>query len=449
MLTISDDFADNTVCVVGLGYVGLTLAVAMADVGFHVDGVEIRQNVVDRLNQGDAHFFEPGLNARLKRLIATGRLRVSIEIPKNTRATVYIITVGTPLNAEGKTRTDMICASTGDIAAHLKANDMVIMRSTVRLGTTRNVVMPILNATGLPYDIAFCPERTVEGQALSELRSLPQIVGASTHAASVRAARLFNVLTPTIVKVPSIEVAEVTKLIDNTYRDITFAFANEVARLCDAAGISAYDVITAGKLGYPRTSVPLPGPVGGPCLNKDSHILAESLSATNFVPAIALAARSVNEAQPADIARRLRTFVQNTPNWPSVPIISVLGFAFKGRPVTDDLRGTMAKPLVDALREHFPTSELRGWDAVVPPQELAKEFGVSPCDTISLALHGANLVIIANNHPHFQEILLDEWADTLARPSIVYDLWNHFSARTLVLPKGMRYISLGDGQLPI
>lgn len=449
MLTISEDFADNSVCVVGLGYVGLTLAVAMADVGFHVDGVEIRQDVVDRLNRGDAHFFEPGLNARLKRLLANGRLRISREIPADTRATVYIITVGTPLDSQGKTRTDMICASTSDIAARLKPNDMVIMRSTVRLGTTRTVVMPILSATGFAYDIAFCPERTVEGQALSELRSLPQIVGASTHAASVRAARLFNVLTPTIVKVPSIEVAEVTKLIDNTYRDITFAFANEVARLCDATGISAHDVITAGKLGYPRTSVPLPGPVGGPCLNKDSHILAESLSTTDFVPAIALAARHLNEAQPADIARRLSTFAEKIPHWPSKPVISVLGFAFKGRPVTDDLRGTMAKPLIDALREHFPTATLRGWDAVVRPQEIAKEFGVSPCDSIQLALNGAHLVIIANNHPCFQEVLLDEWAETLARPGIVYDLWNHFSARTLDLPEGMRYLGLGDGQLPI
>jgi UDP-N-acetyl-D-mannosaminuronic acid dehydrogenase len=449
MLTISDDFADNTVCVVGLGYVGLTLAVAMADVGFHVEGVEIRQDVVDRLNRGDAHFFEPGLNARLKRLITTGRLRVSREIPPTSRATVYIITVGTPLDTTGKTRTDMIVASTNAITERMKPNDMIIMRSTVRLGTTRKTVMPMLDATGISYDIAFCPERTVEGQALSELRILPQIIGANSNAASVRAARLFNALTPTIVKVPSIEVAEMVKLIDNTYRDITFGFANEVARLCDSVGISAHDVITAGKLGYPRTSVPLPGPVGGPCLGKDTHILAEGVQATGIIPEIALKARLLNEGQPADLISRIKSLVDKTPGWPANPNIAVLGFAFKGRPVTDDLRGTMTRQFIDELRKCFPSASFRGWDAMVAGDQIASEFNVTPGRDVANTVSAANLIVIANNHPKIQEILLDELAEVVGRPAIFYDLWNHFAARDLSLPDGVRYIGLGDGQLPL
>jgi nucleotide sugar dehydrogenase len=450
MLNMSDDQSDNAVCVVGLGYVGLTLAVGLAGIGFHVDGVELRAEVVEELRRGRAHFYEPGLNDRLKRLMASGHITASQTIPSDTRATVYVVTVGTPLGADREVRTDMIIASCRAIARQMKAGDMVILRSTVQLGTTRSVVMPILDTAGVPYDIAFCPERTVEGQALAELRTLPQVIGAGSTGASVRAGRLFNALTPTIVRVPSIEVAEMIKLVDNTYRDITFAFANEVARMCDGVGVSAHDVIIAGKLGYPRTSVPLPGLVGGPCLDKDTHILAQSVRSAGITPDIALTARLLNERQPGDIARRLCRFVESSiANWPQVPQIAVLGLAFKGRPVTDDLRGTMAKPLLAELRRCFPQAGLRGWDAVVKPAVISATLGIDAKPDLAAAVAGANLVVIANNHPCFQEMLLDELAEGLARPALIYDLWNHFAARDLRLPRGVAYIALGDGQLPL
>ena len=144
------------------------------------------------------------------------------------------------------------------------------MRSTVKIGTTRNLVHPVLEASGKRFDLAFCPERTVEGQALEELRWLPQIVGGETLDVTVRAGQLFQFLTPTVVRVSSVETAEMVKLVDNSQRDVHFAYSNEVARVCDVIGISAAEVIQAGKRGYPRTNLPMPGPVGGPCLEKDS-----------------------------------------------------------------------------------------------------------------------------------------------------------------------------------
>jgi UDP-N-acetyl-D-mannosaminuronic acid dehydrogenase len=292
-------------------------------------------------------------------------------------------------------------------------------------------------------------ERTVEGKALSELRWLPQIIGASSSFASGRAGRLFNVLTPTIVYVASIEVAEMVKLMDNTYRDVTFAFANELARLCDGIGISARDVIAAGLLGYPRTSVPLPGPVGGPCLSKDTHILAESFLRVGIQPEIAVTARTLNERQPIDIIQRLNAYIRAKPDLPERPVIAVLGLAFKGRPITDDLRGTMARPLVNELRQCFPRAHLRGWDAMVKPEASAAAFEIEAMPDIAAAVAGAHLVLIANNHPCFQELLLDEMAERLARPALIYDLWNHFASSELELPEGVEYIALGDGQLPL
>lgn len=439
-----DDFPDANICVVGLGYVGLTLATVLAGVGFRVEGIEINPAVVEQLNQGRPHFFEPGLQDRLARLVSTDRLMIRRAIPDNSRASVYIITVGTPLDKAGQVRLDMISRSATDIARRLKAGDLVIMRSTVRLGTTRDVVMPILEGAGVPFDIAFCPERTVEGQALSELRWLPQVVGATSMTARVRAARLFNFLTPTVVQVPSIEVAEMIKLIDNTYRDVSFAFANEVAGMCEAAGINVCDVINAGKLGYPRTNLPMPGPVGGPCLEKDPHILTDSVRSYGFEPNLVVTARQQNEAQPEIVISQLKRYTDERGGLPDRPIIAVLGLAFKGRPPTDDLRGTMARPILDALRRHYPDAEFRGYDAMVTADTMKAAFDIAPQADIGSALNKAHLAIIANNHPCFPAMPIEKLAETMARPALIFDFWNNFDARHLLMPNDVRYAGLGS-----
>src|SRR5262249_12908678 len=155
------------------------------------------------------------------------------------KATVYIITVGTPLDDKGRVRLDMIENTAAEVANHMKRGDLIILRSTVKIGTTSNVVYPILKNAGVDFEVAFCPERTLEGQALKELRELPQIVGGKTVKTAVRASQIFQFLTPTVVRVGTVEAAEMIKLIDNASRDVHFAFSNEVARLCDKGGISA------------------------------------------------------------------------------------------------------------------------------------------------------------------------------------------------------------------
>lgn len=444
MSKIPLDYSDRSVCVLGLGYVGLTLATAMADVGFDVIGVEIRDHVLDLLKRGEPHFYEPGLGDRLKKLVSQDRLRLAKHIPENSGARVYIITVGTPLSGEGRARLDMIESVSTEVARHLRDGDMVVMRSTVKLGTTRKIVVPILDAAGVDYDLVFCPERTLEGKALAELRFLPQIVGGHSMRARVRAAQMFNFITPTVVQVSSLETAEMIKLVDNTQRDVQFAYANEVARMCDAVGVSAAEVITAGKLGYPRTNLPMPGPVGGPCLEKDPHILAEGLRELGIEPEIAMAARHINERQPHEIVSHLRRWADQIPGFPAIPNITLAGLAFKGVPATDDLRGTMAKPILTALQAAFPGAVFRGFDAVVAPEEISSFFGITPEPDLGAAFHGANLVVICNNHACFAGMPVEGLAERMARPGFVYDFWNSFDSRDLTMPEGTAYFALGS-----
>lgn len=443
MSSIPIGFKDRRICVLGLGYVGLTLATVMAENGFDVSGIEIREDVLELLNLGKPHFFEPGLEERLETIIGNGRLVCSRTIPKDSAATVYIVTVGTPLGPDGKVRIDMIARVAEEIAAHLKKDDMVIMRSTVRLGTTRKTVLPILEKSGVKFDLAFCPERTIEGNALNELRELPQIVGGIDLNSAVRASQLFHLITPTVVRVSDIETAELIKMIDNSYRDTTLAYANEIARIADAVGVSATETIRAGTLGYPRVTLPIPGPVGGPCLEKDPYILAEGLEPYDIKPEITLAARRVNERQPAESAAWIAKVLQPMEGWPDKPVISLMGVAFKGKPETDDLRGTMAKPIFHQLQKQFPSAVFRGFDPVVASNQLVA-FGLEPFETAESVAAGANLVIIMNNHPFFAKLHIEHLAGQMARPGLIYDFWNNFKASDLSMPVGTGYAGLGS-----
>jgi UDP-N-acetyl-D-mannosaminuronic acid dehydrogenase len=447
---LKNNFRDHAVCIIGLGYVGLTLATVMAGVGFDVLGVEIRDDVLEKIKQGEPQFYEPGLAGRLSNLIKQGKIQFSQTIPPDWGGTVFIITVGTPLGPDGKIRIDYIEGVGRQVAGQLKKGDLVVMRSTVKIGTTRNLIHPILQEAGVHFDMAFCPERTLEGRALIELRQLPQIVGGMTPAAAIRASQLFQFVTPTVIRVSDVETAEMVKLIDNTNRDIMFAYANEVARACDAIGISAIEVIQVGKLGYPRTNIPAPGLVGGPCLEKDPYILAEGIRERGVEMEMTLAARKINERQPLEVVEFIKRQTSQIEGFPPRPEIAMLGLAFKGQPATDDLRGTMARPIFSALQKHFPGANCRGYDAVVTADEV-RLFGLQPCSSLEDALQGVNIALILNNHMEFVMMPLETMFEKMARPSLIYDIWNAFDARELNIPKGCGYVALGShgiGRLP-
>jgi UDP-N-acetyl-D-mannosaminuronic acid dehydrogenase len=435
-------FTDRHVCILGLGYVGLTLAVVMADAGFHVHGLEVRQEVLDGLAQDKPHFWEPQLAEKLARVRAKGRFTFSRDLTPDVKASVYIITVGTPLGKDGKATLTSVQQATRQISGHLKDDALVILRSTVKLGTARNVVRPILDETGKRYAIAVCPERTLEGKAMLELRELPQIIGADDAETQSRGAQIFGLLTATTVKIAPLEAAELVKLVDNTYRDVSFAFGNEVAKLCAHVGVSAQEVIRAGKLGYPRTNVAWPGPVGGPCLEKDPHILVESAASVGVDMMITKASRATNEQQPAEVAARLKAFTAKLSGFSNTPVIRIVGLAFKGVPATDDLRGTMAVPIIEQLRTAFPGATISGWDAVVKPEDTKAFFGFSPVETLTGAFDGADLVVVANNHPSMQISDLGALAAKMHRPGVIFDYWNMHGV-TDALPNGVHYLGLG------
>ena len=427
---------DDRICIMGMGYVGLTLAAALSERGFDVDGIEINPAILEKLKTGTAHFFEQGLDRVLQRGARNGRLRFSRAIP-DREFDVYIVTVGTPLGSDRRPRMEMVESVTSEIADHMSDGALVVLRSTVRLGTSVGVVKPILDATGKRYDLAMCPERTTEGNALVELFKLPQVVGGYTRQATVRATNIFRRLTPTIVAVSDLQTAEIIKLLDNSYRDLFFAFGNEVALMCEAIGISGREVISAANMGYERTNIAKPGFVGGPCLEKDPHILIDSLAPSGFVPSLIQTGRRLNESLVAYTFDVVRESLKAR----SRPVISLLGLAFKGQPDTDDLRGSTALLMIEEIRRGIPEAELRGQDYVVRKEEIAK-LGIIPVSDAE-AFNGADAVIVMNNNRRYSSLDLEELAATMRRPSLVFDAWNTFSP-SLDLPTGVSVHVLGQ-----
>lgn len=440
-MTSKDD--PTNVVIIGLGYVGLTLGVALARRGVNVYGIERRADIVALTNQGVPHFSEIGLDAALASVVDAGRFHASETAADVPRADYYIITVGTPLKpGTHEPRLDMIEEATRQVAGHLSEGATVILRSTVRIGTTRNIVKPVLDERGLSFHLAMCPERTLEGDALRELATLPQIVGGLTPSAADSAASLFSCLTHTIVRVADPETAEMIKLVDNTSRDVRFAFANEVARACDAIGINAQDVIRYGKLGYARTDVALPGLVGGPCLEKDPHILLASVYPYRINLEITSASRLVNERQPRETIKAVLSKVSAQ----SSAGIKVLvgGLAFKGRPETDDLRGSMSLHVIQELESNGNCSEIRVFDKVVSRdviESLSRRLIVY--EDFYCACDGVDLLIITNNHPFFGEIDIERVLSKLSPEGIIYDYWNNLGELPLEV-LGNRYLTVGN-----
>lgn len=417
----------QTIGVVGLGYVGLTLATVLAEVGFKVIGIEKRKEIVELTNLGKPHFSETGLEQALSRVTQNGTLKALEQFDASAPCDAYIITVGTPLSDQGVARLDMIESATRQVAENMRDGALIILRSTVKIGTARNIVSPILTQSRKRFYVAMCPERTLEGKALQELRELPQIVGADDQNTRDRACAIFRHLTNTIVQVSSLESAETIKLVDNTYRDVQFGFANEVARICDAFGINAHEVISSGKLGYKRTNVPLPGLVGGPCLEKDPHILFQSTKERGIELEITRAARMVNERQPIETIEFIINKLDQR-GFSGSEKIALLGMAFKGVPATDDLRGSMSIKVLLELKRRRPNLNIYLYDPVIPKEDLEKSLpGYRVADSLQDAVQDSAAVVICNNHPDLARSTPQILSESMKPTGFIYDYWNSFS----------------------
>ncbi len=433
---------NQSVCVIGLGFVGLTLSAVMAQAGFKVHGIEKEKFILDKLSKKESHFYEPKLNELLKRLIKKKKFTFSRKF-KNNKSNIYIITVGTPLNERKQVITKSIKDTCIEISKKINDGDVVILRSTVKIGTTRDIAYPILKKAKKKFHLAYCPERAVEGAALKELKKLPQVIGVFEESSKNIVTNIFKKITKKIVHASSLEAAEMIKLIDNSSRDVFFAYANEIARVCDKIGLNANEIIGSGKLGYKRTDIARPGLVGGPCLHKDPYIFSESLKKENIQPEITLTARKINERQPTEIINFIYKKLKKIRKHNKKIKIGLLGIAFKGYPLTDDLRGSMAIKLIQVLKGKFNNIKLYAFDPVVDKKKILNQKLI-PTRNIEKLFEKSDVVIISNDNNYFSKLNLEKLTFKMNNNSLIYDVWNLYKKNDLHLENNVQYFSLGN-----
>jgi UDP-N-acetyl-D-mannosaminuronic acid dehydrogenase len=424
-----------TIGVVGLGYVGLTLTAALADKGFTVYGADVSPSVIETLSRGRSHIFEPGVEQVFATHAGKG-IQVGAELPQHT-VDVAVISVSTPVD-ETTRRPNLanLAAAARSVAATCRPGTLVVVRSTVPVGTSRKVVLPELRAAwGDEVRLVMAPERTIQGQALRELVELPQVVGGLDEASLRLGVEFFAGLARTIVEVSSLEAAELVKLSNNCHTDLIYSFGNEIALIAEQHGLDPLEVIRATNVDYPRPDLSKPGYVGGGCLSKDPYIMIDS--AEGYQPYLVGRARELNEHMPVHVAETIVRLLRESRGDTRGVRLAVLGWAYKGWPPTDDMRGTPIASMMPIFSEAGIT--VLGHDPMVS-DDVIRQYGGEPI-SLDKAFTDTEAVLIINDHPDYRAI---EVAQVLggAKPELIYDSWRVLDGAA-VTAAGIRYAGLG------
>jgi len=324
----------DVVVVGGCGHVGLPLALSLADCGYKVGIDDIDGVKIEQVRAGSVPFLENGAEELLKRLLPTGRLELASNPRLLERTLTVVLVIGTPIDEFMNPSVRIFDRVVDDLIPHLRDGSLVVLRSTVFPGTTESVERR-LRAAGIDAEVVFCPERIAEGHALEEIRSLPQLIGASTDSAFEKASKLFDRLGVQVVRTAPLE-AELAKLLTNTWRYMKFAIANQFFQIAHRSGVDYNNVLDAIRRDYPRAAdLPGPGFAAGPCLLKDTMQL--SAFTPDHFP-MGQAAMQINEGLPNYIVDTL-----NSRRPLSGRTVGILGMAFKGE--SDDPRASLSYKL--------------------------------------------------------------------------------------------------------
>lgn len=386
----------RTIAVYGLGYIGLPTSLAFAHAGHRVAGVDVNESTVAALNEGRVHIYEEGLDEYYREARETGRFSASLE---PTPAEVHLIAVPTPVGADRRADLSFVEAASRTIGTVLKKGDLVVLESTVPPRTCLDVVAPAIQAVcglvhGTDYDLAHCPERVIPGRILIELFKNDRIVGGTSPEAAARAAELYRDFVTGEIFETDTTTAEAVKLMENTFRDVNIALANELKSICLAIGADPADAIRLANR-HPRVKIHQPGiGVGGHCIPVDPWFLAQ---AAPDLARLIVTARGVNDARPLEVAADLlrRTAERQAST------LCLLGLAYK--PDVDDFRESPAVQIVATLAKAHPGPILVVEPyADVLPEELS---GYSNVRLVPLeeALAKADLVAGLVAHRRFME----------------------------------------------
>ncbi|WP_114521154.1 UDP-N-acetyl-D-mannosamine dehydrogenase [Altererythrobacter sp. ZODW24] len=401
-------------CVVGLGYIGLPTAAVIARAGVRVHGVDVTQSVVDTINRGEIHIEEADLDGLVHAAVKRGLLTATTQVRP---ADVFVIAVPTPFEKDGNHTPDdsYVLSAATEVAGVLKAGDTIILESTSPVGTTEKMrdliagLRPDLKMPGIAGEtpdvsIAYCPERVLPGHIIEELTNNDRSIGGITPRCARKALAFYKRFVRGTCVVTDARSAEMTKLVENAYRDTNIAFANELSMIADETGLDVWEVIKLANR-HPRVNILQPGPgVGGHCIAVDPWFIVHGAPETSRM---IRTAREVNDAKMHHVIARAIELVENNPGVP----VACLGLAFKAN--IDDFRESPARFVAASLARKFGERI-----NVVEPyaQELPREFDDTGAKLVDVdtALESCGIMIVLVDHDVFRVIPAEERSHIIA-----------------------------------
>jgi UDP-N-acetyl-D-glucosamine dehydrogenase len=389
--------------VVGLGYVGLPLAVAVAEGGFPVLGVDVDAAVVRGVGAGRSHVGDVPA-ADVARLVASGRLAATTDAGRLAGCDAVSICVPTPLNKRKDPDLSFVVAAVTAVRGALRPGQLVVLESTTFPGTTREIVLPLLEESGLKagtdFFLCFSPERVDPGNAVWHTRNTPKVLGGITEACARAGAALYERVFDSLVPVSSAEAAELTKVYENTFRLVNIALANELAQACERLGVDVWEVVEAAAtkpFGFMKFT---PGPgLGGHCIPLDPHYLAWKMRDLAYKTRMIELASEINAEMPAFVVRKVADALNDEAKALRGSRVLVLGVAYK-RDV-DDLRESPALEVIRLLQEkgahvayHDPHCPVIADDGHTPLRGLPLHSSALDDD----ALRDADAVVVVTDH---------------------------------------------------
>jgi UDP-N-acetyl-D-mannosaminuronic acid dehydrogenase len=423
----------NTICVLGLGYIGLPTGALLANRGYRVVGVDIRPNVVETVAAGHVHITEVDLEALVARVVSAGLLTAR---GSPCEADVFIITTPTPLNERNCADLDCVFSAVRSIAHHLKRGDIVVLESTCPVGTTARVgevlsdLRPDLNfaGSGAPISdvsIAYCPERVLPGRILTELVDNDRCVGGLTPTCTERVAQLYESFVSGEVLRTDAATAELVKLTENAFRDVNIAFANELSMVADHHGIDVWKIIDLANR-HPRVNILKPGPgVGGHCIAVDPWFIVEGAPGQ---ARLIRTAREVNDRKPEYVLEHIDQILTKHPG----VLVTCYGLTFKAD--VDDLRESPALEIVERLARAYPGRVAAVDPFVVRPPPVLEELAV-PLLRLDEGLDRSGVFVLLVDHTPFVRVQNERLKD-----HIIVDtrgIWTSRQPRR-VEPRSMR-----------
>lgn len=410
-------------CVIGLGYIGLPTAAMFANNGWKVHGVDVNQNAIDMINKGKIHIEEVGLGELVERAVANKNLKASIKIEE---ADCYIIAVPTPHNEDHTADLSYVIQATNTVLQTVKKGDVVIVESTIPPRTIDDVVAPLFDRAGWSVGediyLAHCPERVLPGRILIELVENNRIIGGYNEISTIKASEVYSTFVEGDLLKTSALSAEMSKLMENTYRDVNIALANELVKISEKLNVDALEVIKLANH-HPRVNLHLPGPgVGGHCLAVDPYFIIEKAPKEAILISDS---RMINNSMPEFVIKQLDKIVPKLDGK-----IAIFGLTYKGN--IDDVRESPAMDIVNSLLRS--RSNIAIFDPHVNQSQV--KFKLSSFEE---AIKDAECVVVLTDHNEFKDLDEKKIIQLMKRP-LIFDTRNCVN----VTSENIAYINFGN-----